>query len=386
MNLAQRLVRVGIMLLGAALFLYALQSDPPEPVQATGTRRDDPIHVPTDVPAAKRGVLDTNANCRSCHEEIYAEWESDRHSLAWVGALYTELSENHTNPNCFSCHAPRPVLETGLDSPAESRGENREGGINCLTCHRRGTHVAGPSREHKAVAGREPDCGPVFDSRLARSGAQEQTARFCGVCHNLHGTSDEFLGSKYARDEGMTCLSCHTEEIVAPVVTGGPPRARMAHRWSGGHSKRMLQKALRMDARLDGDLVKVRVTNAGAGHKVPTDARHRAIYVRIAFFDAYGQPVRVTTLDPLTRRNVTDREVNMDVIRLFYRHEQREPTQISPAGTLGKDNWRDSEFSIPEQAQGGRVRLRLYYLLNWSWPMRKGTLVEEKVISLAEKR
>ena len=180
----------------------------------------------------------------------------------------------------------------------------------------------------------------------------------------------------------MTCLSCHMQEVVAPVVTGGPPRARMAHRWAGGHSKRMLQKALRMESRLDGDLVKVRVTNAGAGHKVPTDARHRGIYVRIAFFDQYGQPVRVTTMDPLTQREVSDLEVNMDVIRLFYRHEQREPTQIPPAGTIGKDNWRDSEFPIPEGAKGGRVRLRLYYLLNWSWPMRKGTLIDEQEIRL----
>jgi len=385
-SFAQRLVLVGIMLGGAALFMYALQSDPPPPVSVGERDAQDPSFVPDDVPAAKPGVLDSNANCKPCHEEIYAEWKGDRHALAWVGKLYTELSKNHSDPNCFSCHAPRPVLETGLDSPAESRGENREGGINCLTCHRRGNHVAGPGKEHKAVAGREPECGPVYDSRLARTGAQEQTAKYCGVCHNLHGTSDEFLGSRYAREDGMTCLSCHMEEIVAPVVTGGPPRARMAHRWDGAHSTRMLKKALRMDAKLEDGRVKVRITNAGAGHKVPTDARHRAIYVRVAFFDAYGQPVRVTTLDPLTQREVTDLEVNMDVIRLFYRHEQREPTQIPPAGTLGMDNWRDSEFAVPDGAKGGRVRLRLYYHLNWSWPMRKGALIEEKMISLKEDR
>jgi hypothetical protein len=381
-SLLQRLVLVGLMLGGAALFLFALQSDPPQPETSAGSATE----TLANVPPAKAGMLDSNDNCKACHEEIYAEWEGDRHAIAWVGELYTELSKNHTDPNCFSCHAPRPVLETGLDSPAESRGENRESGINCLTCHRRGDHVAGPSREHKAVAGREPECGPVFDARLARTGAQEATAQYCGVCHNLHGTCDEFLGSKYAREDGMTCLSCHMQEIVAPVVTGGPPRARMAHRWPGAHSKQMLQKALRMDSRLDNDLVKVRVTNAGAGHKVPTDARHRGIYVRIAFFDEYGQPVRVTTVDPLTQREVSDLEVNMDVIRLFYRHEQREPTQIPPAGTLGADNWRDSEFPIPAEARNGRVRVRLYYLLNWAWPMRKGTLIEEQELSLAEKR
>ena len=72
------------------------------------------------------------------------------------------------------------------------------------------------------------------------------------------------------------------------------------------------------------------------------------------------------------------------MIRLFYRHEQRDSTQIDPAGTLGKDNWRDSRFPIPEGAKGGTARLRLYYLLNWSWPMHKGVLVEETTLRIGK--
>ena len=383
MSFARRMVRVAVMVAGAALFLMSLRSEPIETGgESKGGQQPAAVFVATG-PPAKKGVLDSDENCKECHEEIWNEWQTDRHSKAWVGKLYTELSKNHSDPNCFSCHAPRPILETGLNSPAESRGEDRESGIGCLSCHKRGNHVAGPNKNHGRVGDRDPACGPTFDSQLARSGAQKQTADFCGVCHNLHGTCDEFLGSKYARD-GETCLSCHMEQVIAPAVTGGPPKKRLSHRWEGAHSKRMLQRALRLEASRDGNRIRARVTNAGAGHKVPTDARHRGIYLRIAFFDAYDQPVRVTTLDPLTRRNVTDLEVNMDVIRLFYRHEQRDPTQIDPAGTLGKNNWRDSEFEIPEAARGGRVRLRLYYLLNWSWPMRKGVLVQATEISLKE--
>ena len=65
------------------------------------------------------------------------------------------------------------IRATGLDSPAESRGEARESGIDCLSCHRRGNHVAGPSKTHGPVAGRNPDCGPVYDPLLARTGAQD---------------------------------------------------------------------------------------------------------------------------------------------------------------------------------------------------------------------
>ena len=87
----------------------------------------------------------------------------DRHSKAWVGELYTELSKNHTDANCWSCHAPRPIFETGLDSPAETRARYRTSGITCLTCHKSGNHVLGPIRDPRRAA-----CGPAYDSRHPR--------------------------------------------------------------------------------------------------------------------------------------------------------------------------------------------------------------------------
>ena len=57
-------------------------------------------------------------------------------------------------------------------------------------------------------------------------------------------------------------------------------------------------------------------------------------------------------------------------------------TSPDPAGTLGKDNWRESGISIPVEAQGGKVRLTLYYLLRHDWPPRKGTLVDEREVAL----
>ena len=75
-------------------------------------------------------------------------------------------------------------------------------------------------------------------------------------------------------------------------------------------------------------------------------------------------------------------EIEMDLVRLFYRHEQRDPTQIDPDGTLGKNNWRESTADIPKAAAGGHVRLQLYYMLRWDWPKHKATLVEERKVKL----
>ncbi|HEX5136821.1 MAG TPA: multiheme c-type cytochrome [Planctomycetota bacterium] len=373
MSAPARITLALILVLGAALFVAALAWPEPAGTPATPAPADGTAEVPAG-PPAKPGLLDSSENCKECHEEIWKEWSEDRHSQAWVGALYTKQSLNHTDTSCFSCHAPRPILETGLDSPAEARQDFRESGINCLSCHQRSQHVVG-----SGAPGAAP-CGPVHDPKFPtdRPDMREATINFCGVCHNLHGTHLEFMGSRYYRD-GMTCLTCHmAEEVTSPAVTGGPTKPRKSHRFRGAHSPEMLRKAMTIVASQVKDKIVARVVNQGAGHKIPTDARHRAIRLKIAFLDPYGQPVPV--LDPTTGN--LEREALLDLIRLFYRQEQKEPTQIDPEGTLGKDNWRESSIAIPDAAKGGKAVLHLYYNLSPYEPVEQGTLVEEKVVPI----
>jgi predicted CXXCH cytochrome family protein len=380
MSLAARLVLIAILLVGAGLFIGSLVVEPPAEPSVPPEEHEPGASAPPASPEAKPGVLDSPENCRRCHPAIYAEWEQDRHSKAWTGALYTEISKNHMDPTCWPCHAPRPILETGVNSPAEARKNFREEGITCLTCHRRGRHVVGPIPDPGDTPEVTADCGPVYDPDypVDRPDAQQTTIAFCGVCHNLHGTDKEFMDSKYY-DEGKTCLSCHMgEEVMGPVAVGGRKRLRRVHRLPGGHSPAMLERAMEFSARQEGRRVVARVTNKGAGHRIPTDARHRSIDLRIAFFDAYGQPVPVP--DPET--GALEREVRIDRIRLFYRQEHREPTQVDPAGTPGRDNWRESSIEVPADARGGHARLRLFYNLKWSWPPEKGTLVQEGTVKL----
>lgn len=374
--------RVGIavvLLAGAGLFVYALTLEPapespPEPAPAKG---EGPVR---EWPPAEPGILDDPASCKGCHPGIWAEWEQDRHRMSWSGELYTRLSKDHTDASCWACHAPRPILDTGLSSPAETRADYRDTGINCLTCHRQGNHVVGGMEDPKDTPEVKAACGPKHDPRFPadRPDMQDEVIAFCGVCHNLHGTHLEFMGSRYYR-EGMTCLSCHMEERVeAPVAKGGEPRLRRVHRFPGAHSEGMLKRAMAIEASVADGRVVARVVNRGAGHRIPTDARHRAIFLRAAFLDAYGQPVPVP--DPATGE--PDREVTLDLIRLFYRPEHKDPTQVDPEGTLGKDNWRGSSIAVPPSARGGKVRLRLYYQYYVYDPLEKAVLVEEKELDL----
>lgn len=371
--------RIGVALVlvvGAGMFVMALVvEDPPPPPIAEPVAENGEVVTPAR--KAKPGVLDSEESCKDCHEEIWNEWSEDRHSLSWRGELFTQLSKDHTDPNCWSCHAPRPVLETGLESPAEVRANYRERGITCLTCHKQGEHVVGPHKDPKDTSEVTADCGPVYSPKFARAGAPDVTVQYCGVCHNPHGTHLEFMGSRYYR-EGKSCLSCHMDETMGPVAKGGKPRLRRVHRFGGAHSLAALKRAMTMEPRLENGKVVVRVINQGAGHKIPTDARHRAIWVRVAFLDQYDQPVPVA--EPGTGKR--DIEVQLDEIRLYYRHQQIEPTQIDPDGTPGQPNWRERGIEIPAAARGGRARLRLYYAYWVYSPLEKAQLVEERMVPL----
>ena len=76
MSLALRLVLVAAMVGGALLFLSSLSSDPVEE-QTEETASAEPLaeFVPTGPPAQK-GVLDSDENCKECHEEIWNEWQN----------------------------------------------------------------------------------------------------------------------------------------------------------------------------------------------------------------------------------------------------------------------------------------------------------------------
>ncbi|MFQ5844490.1 MAG: multiheme c-type cytochrome [Planctomycetota bacterium] len=376
MKVRMRLVLALLLLSGVALFLYALQEPEPE-IVVTPPRPGGGSEPASRAPEAKPGVLDSHETCRKCHPAIYDEWAESYHALAWTDPLFKELSRDYRNESCHSCHAPRPLHETGF-ATAEARRADHNSGINCLTCHRRGNHVVGSIRDPQGTPDHPPDCGPAYDPRHATHEAQSVTITYCGVCHNLHNTHEEFLGSRYAR-EGYTCLRCHLEQVERPLVPGGPVRRTSSHRLPGAHSLDMLKRAMHLDVtRQQGRLV-VRLVNEGAGHKIPTDARHRSILVRVSFQDRYGSPVAVTSrLDPQPGT-----VVSIDRARLFYRWEQRESTQIDPAGTLGKDNWSESSIAVPAAARGGKATVRLYYLLVWNWhPETKGQLVDEVVVDL----
>ena len=85
--------------------------------------------------AAYQGFQD--GKCQSCHPAIWREWENSMHAKAWVDEIYqaaaSQVPDRETK--CDQCHAPQPILVTGIGRMPQLRDRDREAGVSCLVCH-----------------------------------------------------------------------------------------------------------------------------------------------------------------------------------------------------------------------------------------------------------
>ncbi len=275
-------------------------------------------------PAPARAFT-SSQQCRECHEQTYVEWESSWHAMSWIDPEVRKLSSDFANQDCIDCHAPRPVLETGIANRVLPRASRRAEGVDCLTCH---LHPDGSIAGTRDVA--SAACKPVATRDLV-------SPQFCAPCHDQHGTVKQWQASRFAvpGPDYRSCSDCHM-----PRLQGD----RRDHRMHGGHDLAMLQAAVTLRAtRAPGAVpgtVLVELENSGAGHNFPTDERSRAADL---FWREQGQ----TTWRHLAR------------LRNPYRHEVGLPnTELASGDTL--------RVSI-DQAPAGPIEVALFYKLSPYW-------------------
>ncbi len=284
--------------------------------------------------------------CGRCHTEIYAEWKASYHGQAMVDPLFLELSADVNKEECIRCHAPVPIREVDFQTPI-ARTERREDAISCLSCHQTQGGMAGP------FEGLRGACNPIYDPD------QRDVVKICFGCHNQHDTGNEWLAGPWSPEApeprqkpATTCLDCHMPEVERPLVVGGPVRKGRRHTWPGGHDMTQLRKAATLEVEVTprpdgGQRVQAFVTNVGAGHYIPTDARHRSFDVYLRLWDAEGRVI----LDPLDPNQQA--QAQLAKYRKNYRGTGLLDTQIPPLarvsglGELWK-GWRD----LPPGARG----------------------------------
>jgi nitrate/TMAO reductase-like tetraheme cytochrome c subunit len=306
----------------------------------------------------------SSEQCASCHRAVYDEWKTSYHGLSWTDPLVRapEKADNFSKKDCIPCHAPRPVFEHGIgkDARVVPRTANRHEGVDCLACHKMGNQMAA-TRDGNAK------CMP------AKNDAVGSTA-LCAPCHNQHKTVDEWEATEFAKN-GTSCSDCHMPPVDRPATADHVAYQGRSHVWPGSHSLDMLKRSVTVTCDLRaGDTTRalvVTVANVGAGHNVPSDARHRALDLVVTLIDKQGRPVAGTD----TREAGQEPGTQRLRFRNPYRTESgKVDTQIR-AGTT-------ATLEVPLAAEIKSAHVQLIYKLTPFVADPEGTLLFERTIEV----
>jgi hypothetical protein len=280
--------------------------------------------------------------CGACHTEIYKQWRSSMMSQAWDEPIYRALlkrasaaTEGRVDNFCTGCHTPIGLTTGQINSDVnrssieDSTKNHPMPGVDCETCHNissrtgldNGAYVLSPRAHGKPTkfGPRKDAVSPYHDTVYS---ALHTRSDFCATCHNVthpfssvavERTYDEWQESTYSLND-VTCQSCHMPGFKGKAAIMGPDREEVASHWFSGANAMMLkhlgqeegaQRARDMLARA-GDItfeqlpaaiipgqytsIAVKVSNVGAGHKLPTGfPEGREMWIDFRVLDAGGR-------------------------------------------------------------------------------------------------
>jgi hypothetical protein len=287
-------------------------------------------------PGAAR-TFTSSRQCQECHAEVYAEWQASWHAQSWTDPEVRRLSNDFQNSDCIDCHAPLPVLETGIGNRVLPRTTRRVEGVDCIACHLLPEGAGG------TVAGTRT--APAAPCRPEATPALADPA-FCGACHDQHGTVQQWRATPFARPGPgfRSCVDCHMPH------RGGDPRRGRDHTMHGGHDIALVRTAVTLRGAREEGVWVAEVENHGAGHNFPTDERSRAA-------DVFWRPRDESDWRHAYRfRNPYRFEVGLEDTELPHGATQRIPLPDAGAGPIEvalfyklTPLWSDPERPDPER-------------------------------------
>ena len=280
------------------------------------------IAVPLIASAEKAKTIEelakmyNSSRCKSCHVDIYAQWEKSHHARPlmgvadqlWLvplvkGSLFAPKDPKQAtlkNFPCFKCHLPQ-ALTSAEDSVAVElngallAGDKAKVGklqITCIVCHNEKAVL------HKLQLG-NPEKDALYSTKDVSSHPDKTFTKvkksavisqpiFCGQCHGT-GPNFEFdnvfqcatlYGSyqhNYLSNGGLqTCQECHMKKVGEKADHLFPPN------WNDkAKTSELLSKTITLDVqtlgfqwlRKAGTLTPMAVVNTkittNAGHRIP---------------------------------------------------------------------------------------------------------------------
>ncbi len=374
------------------------------------------------------GAYEDPTVCGGCHSEIYEQWNGSMHSNSWKDPVFQKLyamagkeTNGLLNVFCARCHTPIGVLSGEVSYGDNSKiSEISRKGVQCDFCHTvnasagvgNGAFVSSPGKIKR---------GPLKDSmspshETAYSDLHTRS-EFCGMCHDvtnpinekpLERTYTEWKESPYNTGDPKTtiyCQDCHMRQkpglaatgatertnIPGKDATGGPEREHIyTHYFAGGNAlmpgilgsgdhNRLAIERLQNAAKVEiitpekvkaGEMatVQVKVTNTGAGHKLPTGLTEaREMWLSVSVKDEKGTEI--------FRSGALDKDGNVDSKSVIYRTVLGDPsgnptlkswtadhvisdTRIPPKGYSVEKY----DFHLPEGVEGQlAIEVKLYY-------------------------
>ena len=309
--------------------------------------------------------FDNPSVCKGCHADIYDQWNGSLHSISYTDPLYLKLEEiaseetdGLTDDYCTKCHVPIGVLSgevppIGLDNPNLS--EVSKNGVFCDFCHSVNGST-GIGNGAFTVSTDKVKRGPHEDSKSPYHETVfsdlHTKAEFCGMCHDVYHpvnghpielTYTEWEEGPYNTGDPETttyCQDCHMtpgitqyEANPGKSASMGPDREHIyTHNFVGGNAavpgllksdvhKKMAEERLKSAAKLELEVpevnpgkeaeIKVKVTNVGAGHKLPTGLTEaREIWIEVLATDSSGKKIY--------HSGALDEEGNVDSDAVMY--------------------------------------------------------------------
>ena len=279
----------------------------------------NPLLLLLSLANAQLGYDDINlefkrGKCRSCHPAIWREWSGSMHAKAWTDPIYQAAANQIADRenSCDPCHAPEPILITGIGEFPKLRSDGRESGVTCLVCH---VDADG------AMHGPPASADALFHANVTDE-AHTKPTKLCATCHGQpsvpeHNQLESFKGS-LADKSGKSCAHCHMPRVTRlQSIRSYEAISGRRHTWDGSRSVAMLKRAADLEVKVTGGIAYVSIRNK-AGHKLPGEAlRTLTLQVSISAADEERMRQEQVTISAASGDDGGDNRLAADETRTF---------------------------------------------------------------------
>ena len=216
-------------------------------------------------------------DCQSCHSAIWKEWSRSLHAKSWTNPIYQQMAKDFPNrvKTCDPCHSPKPILITGLGKMPQLRQEEKESGINCLTCH---------VDDQGAMHGPKGFQSANFHLNVEDPNYAQNPTQLCASCHGQPSVAahQQIIDWQLPENKNQKCTTCHMSSVnrLHSNQSYNPKKGRK-HTWKGSRSLSMLKRSAKLIIQRDNDKATITVVNK-TGHHLPGDGL-RAVILEVTF-------------------------------------------------------------------------------------------------------